>query len=171
MKNTLISVAAVALLACSGAPKHVTPAAPEPATAAAEPAGPAVIADSQLGLSKTSVFDVPDPVAFAYEKGEPGETVLVPRPFYSAPPVIPHQVADFLPISIEENSCLACHEVGPAAEPGEPTAIPASHAIDWRNDPSPDKVGDTPVGARWRCVACHMPTSDATPLVGNSFPR
>jgi cytochrome c-type protein NapB len=78
-------------------------------------------------------------------------------------------VYSFLPISIEENACLACHELGPAGAPDDPTPVPASHATDLRM--APDKVTDSVVGARWRCVACHVPQADAPPLVGSTFEK
>jgi len=174
---TRISIlfAATALLSCSGAPKHTE--TPPPAGAATgamagsavdpEPTATASIPDTQLGLSKTSVFDTPDPPAFAYPTAEPGGNPKLARPFHGAPPLIPHQVADFLPISIGENGCLACHELGETTSPDDPPALPPSHGTDFRA--APDEVGDSPVGARWRCVACHLPQSDAPPLVGNSF--
>ena len=177
MKHLTITFAIAALMACSGAPSHtstpesaaVTDSTDTSAVDTSEPAAPVAIPDSQLGLSKTSVFDVPDPAVYTYTTAEPGGNPREARAYYIAPPVIPHQVADFLPITIEENGCLACHELGGPAAEGEPTPLPPSHATDLRN--APDKVGDELAGARWRCVACHVPKSDAPPLVGNDFRR
>jgi len=56
-----------------------------------------------------------------------------------------------------------------AKKPGEPTPLPASHYTDLRN--APGKVGDTVTGARWVCTSCHVPQTDAKPLVGNRFTR
>jgi cytochrome c-type protein NapB len=125
------------------------------------------VADTQIGLVKSSVFEVPSPEPFAAEAGLPGEQEPLPRAYPGAPPRISHAVADFLPISRQENLCLDCHE--PQGEKGEglPTPPPASHRTDLRN--APDKVGQGIVGARYVCVSCHVPETGAKPLVENQF--
>jgi cytochrome c-type protein NapB len=125
--------------------------------------------DTEIGLSKVSVFEVrsPDPVPAA--AGDPGDQPVLPRFFDGSPPVIPHGIGDFLPITRRENTCLDCHEptTGAEKEEGEPTAIPRSHLTDLRN--APDTVGDQVVGARYICISCHVPVGAAPPLVGNRF--
>ena len=126
----------------------------------------APIADTELGLSKGSVFDVPTPPAVKPNERAPGEGPLVPRPYLIAPPRIPHAVADFLPITLTQNACLGCHEVK-EKNPGEPTPIPASHYTDLRL--APDRVGDKLAGARYVCVSCHVAWTGAPTLMGNRF--
>ena len=157
MKTTVIlSLAAVLAAGCSSS-------APTSASVPA-PGGP--IADSELGLSKGSVFDVPAPPAVKANDTIPGEGPLLPRPYISAPPRIPHAVADFLPITRKQNACLACHAVKEKKQ-GEPTPIPPSHYTDYRH--APDRVGDQVAGARYVCVSCHAARTDAPNLVGNHF--
>ncbi len=136
-----------------------------PAPAAAQ-AGGDPVPDTSLGLVKGSVFDVPTPPAVKPNDSSPGEQPPLPRPYVIAPPGIPHGIADYLPITRQENACLACHEVE-GKKPGEPTPIPPSHYTDERN--APGQVGSQLVGARHVCVACHVPTTDAPELVGNRF--
>ena len=124
------------------------------------------IADTDLGLSKGSVFDVPTPPAVRPNERAPGEGPLVPRSYLIAPPRIPHAVADFLPITLAQNACLDCHAVKDK-KPSEPTPIPASHYTDFRL--APDRVGDKVAGARYVCVSCHAATTDAPSLMGNRF--
>ena len=126
----------------------------------------APIADTELGLSKGSVFDVPTPPAVKPNERAPGEGPLVPRSYLIAPPRIPHAVADFLPITRSENACLDCHGAKDK-KPGEPTPIPPSHYTDLRL--APDHVGDKVAGARYVCVSCHAATTDAPSLMGNRF--
>jgi cytochrome c-type protein NapB len=97
---------------------------------------------------------------------DPGETGALPRPHSEAPPIVPHAIADFLPITQESNLCVDCHAVEEKVV-GEPTPIPASHYTDMRA--TPDQVGDTLVGARYSCVLCHVPLTEAKPLVVNAF--
>ena len=123
------------------------------------------IADRELGLAKGSVFDVPTPPLYRAEDSTPGEKPLPARPTPVAPPVVPHAVADFLPITGSENACLACHELPGPKKPGEPTPIPPSHRVDLRREPG--KTGEKLAGARWVCISCHTPRTDARPLVGS----
>lgn len=143
-----------AVLSCAGATKTDT--------AKSQPAVP----DTQVGLSKQSVFDTPIPAPIVQNASDPGEQPAVPADFDGAPPVIPHTVVDFVPITADGNMCIECHALDEAGE-GDPTPIPPSHYMDLRNDP--DEVTDEVVGARYRCTACHAPQTDAAPLVENRF--
>ena len=67
--------------------------------------------DSSMGLSKTSVFDDPTPMAPVYSAPPPGAPVTTPeRYFPGAPPVIPHSINGLVPITGQNNSCLGCHD-------------------------------------------------------------
>jgi cytochrome c-type protein NapB len=126
------------------------------------------IPDRELGLSSGSVFDVPSPDPVSENRTDPGEKPALPRAYPGAPAIIPHGVADVLPITREDNLCLACHLVKEKVK-GEPTPIPESHFIDLRN--SPEKIGKQLVGARYNCISCHASLTEADPLVGNRFPN
>jgi cytochrome c-type protein NapB len=118
----ILSLAAVLAAGCSSSPP--------PSVGFPAPSGP--IADSDLGLSKGSVFDVPTPPAVKTNESNPGEAPLLPRPYVIAPPRVPHAVADFLPITQKQNACLDCHAVKEKKQ-GDPTPIPPSHYTDYRN--------------------------------------
>jgi len=126
--------------------------------------------DSSLGLSKTSVFDDPTPVAPAYDAPPPGAPVTAPaRYFPGAPPVITHSIAGLIPITGHSNNCLGCHDkpdlIGKNTE-GVPTPMTASHYSDpWTKD----KPAGTVSGAHYSCDLCHAPQSDAKPLVKNTL--
>lgn len=85
-----------------------------------------------MGLSTTSVFDTPAPDAFSSLSTRPGLSELLPRGFPGAPPLIPHGIDNHLPITMERNRCLSCHEdldmIG-KAEPEDPTPMPLSHYV------------------------------------------
>ena len=127
--------------------------------------------DSKLGLSKTNVRATPDPIVPVSDAKEPGENKTSEAYFAGSPPLISHQVDDFLPIRIEENMCLDCHDlpdvIGEEREPGDPTPIPASHYTDLRRNPG--KVTKKLIGARFTCVQCHAPQTNAAPLVVNTY--
>jgi nitrate reductase (cytochrome), electron transfer subunit len=126
------------------------------------------IPEARIGLARTAPGEVAPPPVVKENESAPGERPARPRAFPGAAPVIPHGIADFLPITPRQNACVDCHAVKEKAK-GEPTPIPASHYVDQRNDPG--KRGDKVVGARWSCTACHVPQQDVKPLVGSPFPR
>ena len=126
--------------------------------------------DSSIGLSKTSVFDDPTPVAPVYDAPPPGAPVTAPaRYFPGAPPVIPHSIKGLVPITSQNNACLGCHNrpdmIGKKVK-GAPTPMTASHYTDlWTKDKPSQKVS----GARYNCNQCHAAQSDAKPLVRNTL--
>jgi cytochrome c-type protein NapB len=124
------------------------------------------IPDSQIGLSKVSVFDDPAPEAVLWNLSDPGDRPTVPAPFPEAPPVVPHRIDDVLPITFDTNECIDCHAVE-TKEEGEPTPIPVSHYTDLRY--TPDQKGDEVTGARFNCVSCHVTLDDNKEIVENFF--
>jgi len=128
------------------------------------------IAAQDMGLSKTSVFEAPQPQPFNYPEQFPGASNVLPRAYLNAPPQIPHNIESFLPVGKDHNICLQCHDrpdqQGTVAE-HQPTPIPASHYTDLRF--APDKVTRSLIGARYICTQCHVPQAQAKALVNNSF--
>lgn len=129
------------------------------------------LADEDLGLDKNSVFSTPDPIVPTTTQKDPGENSKLGSYFDAAPPLISHQIEDFLPITLAENLCQDCHDdpstIGEEIGEDEPTPMPQSHYTDLRR--SPDEVSATPIGARYVCTQCHAPQSDAAPLVANTY--
>jgi len=151
----LAAVLAGAFGACTSAP----PAAKKEAPVAG-------VSDATLGLEKSSVMGVPAPRSFEYVTKDPGDGKVLPRPFDSAPPLIPHTVDGLLPITRADNGCLTCHALD-KPEPGGPVPIPASHYVDLRNAPTVKRAEIA--GSRFVCTSCHVPQSGARPLVANTF--
>jgi cytochrome c-type protein NapB len=125
------------------------------------------VPDRNLGLSRTSVFEVPSPPAYQDESSSPGEKALPKRINREYPPVIPHSLADCLPITRSSNLCLECHAVPGPKKKGEPTPIPASHFMDLRR--APEVKGKEVAGTRYVCISCHVPRTDAPPAVGSRY--
>jgi cytochrome c-type protein NapB len=126
----------------------------------------APVSDGALGLDKGSVFDAHAPPPVKAEDSAPGEKPVLPRAYANAPPRVPHGIADFLPITSAQNTCVDCHEVKEKVA-GQPTPMPASHYTDLRR--APGAPGPKVAGARWVCTSCHVPRTDAAPLVPNLF--
>ena len=102
----------------------------------------------------TYVFDSPDP----------GESQLAERSFENAPPVIPHNVDDLLPITTAENACTDCHMPDEAEDSGA-TPIPASHLYDIRRGTELQGLA----GANYNCTQCHATQANTGELVENTF--
>ena len=135
------------------------------AWAGEEPTGEEGRPDSEMGVSQGSVFDTITPALVLENETSPGEIPPPPRPNEEAPPVIPHGIIDFVPITVDSNMCMDCHAVEDKQE-GEPTPIPASHYVDSRNKPG--ERGEQVAGARYLCISCHVSQTAAEPLVDNS---
>lgn len=92
-------------------------------------------------------------------------TALIPRTFKGQPPLIPHEVEKYLPITVEENDCLDCH-ISDDFKGRKMPRMGDSHFSKTETEPdgSP-KVNMT----RWQCNSCHVPQVDAPPLVENTF--
>lgn len=150
-RRRILAAAALALLAAL-------------ATAQDEPS--VAIPEEELGFAKGSVFEVPVPPPVSPESSDPGEEARLAPDYDGSPPRVPHAVADFLPITRDDNLCVDCHGITEADE-GDPTPIPPSHYTDLRR--APDRVGESVAGARWVCLSCHVPLTGAEPPVGNRF--
>ncbi len=127
-------------------------------------AGSKAVSDDQLGLSKTSVYDVPDPNTFQYRDNQPFTGQLLPRAYQGAPPQIPHDIQNFVPITRENNTCVGCHQqpamIGKKTK-GQPTPLPITHYVDAK--------ASSLNMARYVCTQCHTPQANVKPLVGNTF--
>lgn len=123
------------------------------------------VVEEQMGLSKTGVSAVPDPSPFEYRQADPYSGGVLPRAYVGAPPQVPHSLDGLVPITLDNNSCVACHQqpgrVGKKKVKGQPTALPASHYTDVRNNAL--NMG------RYNCTLCHTPQADVKSLVGNTF--
>ncbi len=128
------------------------------------------VADEDLGLSKSTVFDTPTPEAFDYSDSAPGSGQTLPRAYTGAPPQIPHSVQALLPVTARNNACIGCHN-NPAMwgqkRQGVPTPMPPSHYTDTRN--APGETTKKLIGARFVCTQCHVPQASVKPLVDNTF--
>jgi nitrate reductase cytochrome c-type subunit len=121
------------------------------------------IPDSELGLSRTSVFDTPVPEGYDFD----GSAEPLPNLSTEEAPVIPHEVRSFEKITVGQNRCLRCHllpeQIGAVLEEGEATPIPLNHYL---RPPEPGQKAQLD-GGRWVCTQCHVAQANAPALVGN----
>lgn len=84
------------------------------------------------------------------------------RNYADQPPLIPHAIRDYQ-IDLNINKCLTCHD-RKNTEGSQAPMVSVTHFQ--------DRDGQT-LGAvsprRYFCTQCHVPQTDAKPIVGNSF--
>ncbi|MDQ7001299.1 MAG: nitrate reductase cytochrome c-type subunit [Ghiorsea sp.] len=85
----------------------------------------------------------------------------VNRNFNQQPPLIPHDIQDF-DITREDNACMACHSMN-AEMPGA-TKVGVSHFLNRDNEAL---LNISP--RRYFCTQCHVPQTNAKPLISNDF--
>ncbi|MFO1253015.1 nitrate reductase cytochrome c-type subunit [Inhella sp.] len=86
------------------------------------------------------------------------------RDFVQMPPLIPHTIGGYQ-ITKNFNKCMDCHAWQKTKESGA-TKISVTH-FKTREGVELDTVSPR----RYFCTQCHVPQSDAKPLVGNTYER
>ena len=131
--------------------------------------GGGAVDQSSLGIGADGVFNDPSPSTFDYPTTKAGESDLIAKSYHTAPPMVPHTVDEYLPITMETNECMECHDKpkiqGREYVKGDKLAMPESHYGGFGGKGDKDEVS----GARYTCSQCHAPTSNAMPLVENTF--
>ncbi|MGM0521351.1 MAG: nitrate reductase cytochrome c-type subunit [Pseudomonadota bacterium] len=98
-----------------------------------------------------------DPIA-----GQPKQAGREVLNYPEQPPVIPHTIRDYQ-VDKRSNRCLTCHSREDAVDAGAPM-VSITHFMDRHKQVlaavSPD---------RYFCTQCHVPQTDAKPLVENQF--
>ena len=107
----------------------------------------------------------PDATSYAERSPGTGAQILIERTISGQPPLIPHTVAKYEPITIEENACLDCH-ISDEFKGQKMPRIGDSHF----SKTAKEADGSPAVSMlRWQCESCHVPQTDAVPLVENNF--
>jgi cytochrome c-type protein NapB len=86
----------------------------------------------------------------------------LPRDFVQQPPLIPHTIRDYQ-ITKNFNKCMDCHAFAKAKSSGA-TKVSVTHFKD-REGQELSNISPR----RYFCTQCHVPQSDAKPLVANTF--
>lgn len=84
------------------------------------------------------------------------------KAYRQQPPLIPHRI-DKYQIDLKVNQCMRCHDWPNNVTEGA-TKISETHYKD-RDGNALDHV----YGGRWFCTQCHVPQTDKSPIVANTF--
>jgi cytochrome c-type protein NapB len=90
------------------------------------------------------------------------DDVRVQRNYPDQPPLIPHAIEGYA-LDLNANKCLSCH----ARRFTEQSQAPMISVTHYQ-----DRDGNTVGGVaprRYACLACHVPQTNARPLVQNEF--
>lgn len=120
---------------------------------------------SLRGNDITATDQAPDSKRYTERVPGTGSQVLIPRTFSGQPPLIPHTVAKYEPITLDENACLNCHITDELNDRKMPK-IGASH---FSKTAKQDDGTPAVNMLRWQCNSCHAPQADAKPLLENTF--
>lgn len=86
------------------------------------------------------------------------------RDFPTQPPLVPHEVAKYQ-VDKNINECLECHGMETYIEENA-TKLSQTHYVGREGN----HQMSSPDGGRWNCNQCHVPQTDADPLVDSGFP-
>jgi nitrate reductase (cytochrome), electron transfer subunit len=107
------------------------------------------------------------PEAKAYSEKTPGvgEQKLISRTFLTQPPLVPHTVDKYVPITLEDNGCLECHVTDELRGKKLPKMGESHFSKTVKQSDGTPAVEMS----RYQCDSCHVPQVDAKPLVDNAF--
>ncbi len=117
------------------------------------------------GADVTAPDRAPEVKAYAGKVPGVGQPHLITRTFVGQPPMVPHTIEQYVPLTMEENACLECHITDELRGQKVPK-IGLSHL----SKTAKKKDGSPAVEmSRFQCDSCHVPQVDAQPLVDSKF--
>ncbi|MCP4971611.1 MAG: nitrate reductase [Arcobacter sp.] len=147
------------------------------------------VTEESLGLRHTDIYSETKEThgdKTEYGVNPAGTSKRFVRAYQDAPPMIPHDLEGLLPITIDNNACVGCHDPAVAPAMGA-TPIPKSHYIDFRPKHTYDgktftnvidnmkneivEIVENPTltGARFNCSQCHAPQTTGKLAVESTF--
>ena len=125
-----------------------------------------------IGIGQDNVFSDATPSPFKYPKTKAGKSPLIAKAYPTVPPLIPHRIDKYVPITADDNGCTDCHDqpnkIGRTKHrTGKKIPMPKSHYGGFKGNGDKQEIS----GARYNCTQCHVPQSNAKPLVENTYTR
>lgn len=94
-----------------------------------------------------------------------GKPQLVARTYAQQPPVVPHSIEKYVPLTSEENACMDCHQT----EEIRGQKIPQIGISHFSNTKKTSAGKPALEMTRFQCDSCHVPQVDVKPLVESRF--
>lgn len=125
-----------------------------------------------MGIGEDNVFSDATPISYDFPDTKAGKSTMIPIAYSNLPPMVPHTIEKYLPITIEENACTDCHDrqnkIGKVEQKtGKKIPMPADHYGGFYGKGDKEEVS----GSRYTCTQCHVALSDAKPLIENTFSK
>jgi cytochrome c-type protein NapB len=120
----------------------------------------ALAADAPRLTGPTPALESPTAPPLARQLNTEGRRAM--RNYPEQPPVIPHAIEGYQ-LSLATNRCLTCHRRQYTEASGAPM-ISVTHYMDRDGQMLADVAP-----RRYFCTVCHVPQTDAQPLVENTF--
>ena len=120
----------------------------------------ALAADAPRLTGPTPALESPTAPPLARQLNTEGRRAM--RNYPEQPPVIPHAIEGYQ-LSLATNRCLTCHRRQYTEASGAPM-ICVTHYMDRDGQMLADVAP-----RRYFCTVCHVPQTDAQPLVENTF--
>jgi cytochrome c-type protein NapB len=92
------------------------------------------------------------------------ETAPLDRDFTQQPPLVTHAVDNY-PVTMAVNKCMDCHSWENARKE-KATKVSSTHFKDANG-----KELENIAARRYFCLQCHVPQTDAKPLIANTYQR
>ena len=94
-----------------------------------------------------------------------GQPALITRTFVGQPPMVPHTIEKYVPLTIDENACMECHQT----EEIRGQKIPQIGASHFSKNLKTKSGKPAVEMTRFQCDTCHVPQVDAKELVDSRF--
>lgn len=120
---------------------------------------------SMRGTEVSADDKAPDQKPYSERSPGAGSPQLIPRTYAQQPPMIPHAIEKYEPITQKDNDCVDCH-ISDQLNGNKMPRMGESHFSKTRKEPDGSPAVDM---ARWQCLGCHVPQVDAPALVENRF--
>ncbi len=117
------------------------------------------------GADVTAADTAPDLKAYSAKTPGVGEPRLITRTFVGQPPLVPHNIEKYVPLTAEENACLDCHITDELRGQKMPKMGKSHFSQTVKAKDGTPAVEMT----RFQCDTCHVPQVDAKELVDTRF--
>ena len=120
---------------------------------------------SLRGTEVSAADKAPDQKSYSQRSPGAGSPELIRRTFSGQPPLVPHAVEKYEPITLTANDCLDCH-VSDEFKGRKMPKMGDSHFSRTEKEANGAPVVEK---TRWQCIGCHVPQVDAPALVESRF--
>ena len=120
---------------------------------------------SMRGDAIDSADRAPEVKTYSEKTPGVGEQKLITRTFLTQPPLVPHSIEKYVPITFEDNGCLECH----ITDELRGKKLPKMGASHFSKTVKAEDGSPAVEMSRYQCDTCHVPQVDAKQLVENAF--